>query len=182
MPSRRAVVASAAVVLSGCTGDPLPGRSGTPDLDEHVPDEWRERPARGLADGVKTTIDLEDEVEFYPDREVVRPADEYRPADEWLAGRCPYVARRPVKDRVRTRLDDPDGVREVGVRPDERELHVYRKVVLDREGDVLSAPDVTFEAVREATPEFSHTTVTLGDFEHTCELSAFVQDLVVQYE
>lgn len=186
MPSRRAVIASSAIFLSGCTDSQLPDISSTPDPNEHVPDEWHETPARGLAGSVEAKIDIEGEVDYYPDREAVRiSSDEYRPAGEYLRGRCPSIARRPVKELLQQRLDNPENVvgpRLFGADDEEPELRVLRKIVIDRDGNVISSPNIKFDTVRKATPENSIPTVILGEFEHTCRVPVFVEDWIEQYE
>lgn len=181
---RRTIVVGILLGVSGCLTSSR--SSSTPNPDEYVPDEWHDEPAQGVADPIETTADIEREVTYLPEEEAVQIGDEHRPADDWLAVECPHVAARAVGGLLEDRFGDLDNV--VGsavssaIEDDQRVVRVKRIIHLTRGGGVISAPDVEFQTLREATPQYVTATVTLDHFEHTCRVPAYVDDVLVQMD
>ena len=156
MVRRRTVLGMLSVSLPGCslstTDDFTPG--------EHVPDEWHETPGRGNAAQVERTATAE--------RDYDRA--------------CEETAITTVSDLVYDRLADRTNVAPVTCCQEidgEASLVVYRRIDSDRDGNVVSAPNATFEAVRAATPESVTITVESDGREaFVCSYPVYVSDIV----
>lgn len=157
MPSRRSLLAAAvAMVGAGCS------TSGDSDVDpaEHVPDDWHEDPARGLADPI--TMDAS-ELSQHPKND------------------CPHLAAETGAKVLEDRLGDPENVYGGGccreVDGHNRATVWERHVTLGRDGEVISSPTIEFQTVREAAPR---TIKPPGDSDHDCELPVYVVDVMLQ--
>lgn len=152
----------------------------TPDPEDHAPGPWHPDPAQGLASAVETRESVRDEVDYHEDREEVEIGGEFRPVEEWLPTECPYVAGRYVSGLLDDRLSNTKNVSGANLNrhlfTDKDVLEVQRVVEFDRHGELVSAPEVTNGAVREATPESVTATATLDGYEHTCEYPIYVRD------
>jgi hypothetical protein len=157
MPSRRAVLATGILVFSGgCSS------RGDPDVDpaDHVPDGWHDEPKRGLADPIDRTVEVDANVK----RE------------------CDSTAVTTIDEEIRTRLDAPDNVHSGGGETEDgtSAVFVYRRLSINRDGAVISSPEITFESIRVATPKSVEITATTGDSFHSCRLPVYVVDSMVQ--
>ena len=155
----------------------------TPDPEAHVPDDWHEEPVQGTGSPVETSAAIDDTMRptYHPDREEVELSNgEFRSVDHWLGVECPHLAGRYLDDVLGWRLDDREYV-SAGIVSD-GELWVRRVVHARRDGEVTGSPDVEFDAVVEATPQYVEATVTLDEFEHTCRPPVYVEDSVSQEE
>lgn len=157
MPSRRSILAAAvAMVGAGCSN------RGETDVDpsNHVPDDWHDEPQRGLADPINRTVEVDVNVK----RE------------------CSSAAETIVHDVLQTQLNAPDNVHSGGGETDDgvAAVFVYRRLSINREGAVISSPEITFQSIREAVPESVQVTTTTGSSEHTCQLPVYVVDSMEQ--
>ena len=157
MPSRRSVLAAAvAVVGAGCSS------SGESDVDpaEHVPDDWHDEPERGLADPL--TMDA-GKLSQHPQND------------------CPYLAAEFGGEVLEDRLDDPENVSGGGccqtIDGHDRVTVWERLVMLSRDGDVISSPNVEFQTVREAAPRRIQAP---EESDHDCQIPVYVVDIMVQ--
>lgn len=157
MPSRRSVLAAAvAVVGAGCS------RSGESDVDpaDHVPDDWHDEPERGLADPL--TLDA-GELSQHPQSD------------------CPSLAANTAAEVLEDRLGDPDNVSggELSSVVDGHDSAIVwsRTVTLSRDGEVVTAPTIEFQTLREAAPR----TIRAPDgSDHDCAIPVYVVDRLIQ--
>jgi hypothetical protein len=155
MPSRRTVVAGGAALIAGC----LSPEPDDPNPENHVPDKWHDEPKQALADPIVRTAQRDSNLE-----------------DE-----CPYAVADVISELLRTRLEDPKnthvsgGAVESGL--EEPGIVVYRRLSISRDGNVVSSPNISFQAIREALPEYVLMTVASDYAEHTCRYAVFVRDL-----
>lgn len=158
MVTRRVVLGALSVSLAGCS------RSTSDDFTpgDHVPDGWHETPGRGRAEQVERSAS----------------------ADSNYDRACEETAIETVREHVYDRLDDGTNIAPVTCCREidgEASLLVYRRIERDRDGDVVSAPNATFEDVRAATPEAVTITVESdGHEEFVCSYSVYVHDSVEQ--
>lgn len=158
MVTRRVVLGALSVSLAGCS------RSTTDDFTpaDHVPDGWHETPGEGTA----AQVDGSAVAERNYDRG------------------CQEAAIETVTEHVYDRLDDGTNIAPITCCREidgEASIVVYRRIVRDRDGNVVSAPNVTFEAVRAATPEAVTITVeTDGREKSVCSYPVYVRDSVEQ--
>ena len=160
MPSRRELSVALALALAGC----FSSDSSDFDPDSHVPDKWHDEPKRGVAESLERSVEMD-------------PAD----LSGTLEDECDEAAGRNVSDVVRDRLDDPDNLVVFccsDVEGHEKSVIVNRRMSVSRGGNLLSAPDFTFEALRDATPESATITASMYDDEHTCSAPVFVEDVL----
>lgn len=153
--------------------------------EAHVPDDWHDALERGAAEPVETSTSIRDDVTYYPDEEKVEIDDGvFRPADEWVRVECPYVAVSHVNELLDERLPDLESIT-IGRNQsllDEEILLVSRVVLFDRDGTVVTSPNITFDALQKATPRRVVATATLDKFEHTCRFPIYVRDRVERYD
>lgn len=160
MVRRRVVLGALSVSLAGCslstTGEFSPG--------DHLPDEWHDTPERGSAEQVE------------------RAASAERNHDR----ACERTAIETVRGLVHDRLDDTTNVDPVTCCQEidgEASLVVHRRIDRDRDGNVVSSPNVTFEEVRAATPESVTITVESDSQEaFVCSYPVYVHDTVVDID
>lgn len=180
------------VTFTGCiedtSGSPTTTLSETTtqmNPEAHVPDEWHEALDQGTAEPVETNISIRDDVTYYPDEEKVEIDDGvFRPAAEWVRTECPYAAVSHVNELLDKRLSDLESIT-IGRNQsllDEDILLVSRIVLFDREGTIVTSPNITFDALQKATPRRVVATVTLDRFKHTCRFPIYVRDRVEQYD
>ena len=157
MPSRRSILSAAvAMVGAGCI------TTDEPEInpDEHVPDEWHDEPQRGLSDPITM---IESELSQHPHDD------------------CPYLAAETVSEAIDERLDDPEHVSGGGcceeINGHERAIVAERLLTVDRDGEVVSSPNVTFQAMREVIPR----TVKASEAsDHTCRVPVYVEDTMIR--
>lgn len=157
MPSRRSVLAAAvAMVGAGCSN------RGETDVDpsNHVPDDWHDEPQRGLADPINRTVEVDANVK----RE------------------CSSTAEIIVHDEIQTQLNAPENVQSIDGETDDGvpAIFVYRLLTINRKGEVMLSPEITFQSIREAVPESVYVTTTTGNSEHSCQFPVYVVDSIVQ--
>jgi len=157
MPSRRSLLAAAvAMVGAGCSNN------GESDVDpsEHVPDGWHAEPERGLADPLTMSAS---KLSQHPQN------------------KCPYLAAETGGKALKDRLDNPENVSGGGCCQEvdgyDRVTVWQRFVLLGRDGDVISSPNIEFQTLREAAPR---TIQAPDDSDHDCELPVYVQDAMSQ--
>lgn len=156
MVRRRVVLGALSVSLAGCslstTGEFTPG--------DHLPDEWHETPGRGSAAQVERATTAE------------RNHDRA----------CERTAIETVRASVHDRLDDRTNIAPVTCCREidgEAALVVYRRIDRDRDGNVVSSPNVTFDEVSAATPESVTITVESDGHEaFVCSYPVYVHDTV----
>lgn len=134
---------------------------------EDVVDDWQEERSRGEADILETEV----RIDSYGVIEVTY-------GREW---------RDALQSVVLDRLDRTSSLafgfgKDRESEDDEYSILVSREIVLGRDGDIRSKPDVMFVALREATPRAVRATVIYDDTEHTCQFPVYVQDRVFQLD
>lgn len=156
MPSRRSLLAAAVAVFgAGCSTS---GESAVIPAD-HVPDDWHGEPERGLADPLTMDANQLDQ----------------RPRSD-----CPYLAADIAIETVEERLDNPAAITSTGccAEVDGRDVAVVsRQLLLNREGEVTSSPDIDFQTVREATPRVVKAS---EESDHSCQVPVYVADRMGQ--
>ncbi len=159
MPSRRSVLAAAvAVVGAGCSS------SGESDVDpaDHVPDDWHDEPERGLADPL--TMDAS-KLSQHPQN------------------KCPYLAAETGGKALEDRLDNPENVSGGGCCPEvdghDRVTIWERYVMVGRDDEVISSPNIEFQTLREAAPR---TIQAPEESDHDCQIPVYVQDVMSQVD
>lgn len=156
MVRRRVVLGALSVSLAGCS------RSRTDDFtpDDHVPDEWHETPGKGNAAGVERSAT----------------------ADSNYDRACEETAIETVRELVYDRLADRTNIAPITCCREidgEASIVVSRRIDRDRDGNVVAAPNVTFEDVRAATPGAVTITVESGGHEKSaCSYSVYVRDMI----
>lgn len=106
----------------------------------------------------------------------------YEPFDDWAYTEGAFVAGSAVGARVRERVEASAGL-SVGVSSGEGDAlvpHVTLQTHLDREGTVLSKPEVAFSAVVDATPKRVTTTVSFAGKSRTNEYAPQVVQRTIQ--
>lgn len=156
MVTRRAVLCTLSVGLAGCS------RSSHDEFTpgEHVPDEWHATPGKGKA------------------AQVERSATAHSNYDRACGTTATGTVRELVYDRLdgRTNIAPVTCCREID---SEASVVVYRRIDRDRDGNVVSAPNVTFEEVRAATPESVTITIeTDGREKSVCSYPVYVSDTI----
>ena len=155
---RRHFLVSVAVAgpfgLAGCIGDF--------DPEDHL-DDWQEESHRGEAEGVV----FERSVEDVPGEAL-----------------CETMEIREIwREFTLDHFDGMDGVRFSGRRDSDR-FRVSRTIIVTRDGDPQSVPDVAFEEVLSATPRSA--TFRLYDEDsneiESCEWPVYVRDRYIQQE
>jgi hypothetical protein len=137
------------------------GGTATEAPADHVPGEWY-----GDRDPVRATGErLETTCETGPDSECRGHAD--RATMEALASRLDSTKQLEASDL--SRMADSDD-----------RLLVSRYVLLDRSGEVVRAPEVSFEALRAAAPRTVVATTVYDEHAYTKRLAVFVRDGIVQ--
>jgi hypothetical protein len=155
MPSRRSLLASAvALVGAGCLS------RGESDVDpaEHVPDDWHEDPKRGLADPLTMSASKLSE---HPQND------------------CKYLAAETGAEVLEDRLDNPENVYGGGccraVDGHDQVIVWERHVTVNRDGNVISSPNIEFQTVREAAPR---TIQAPEESDHDCQIPVYVKDVM----
>lgn len=95
-------------------------------------------------------------------------------------GDCHIIARENVDYVIKVRLDSPENVSgdccwEVDGNDQAASLHRYLRV--DREGEVVSSPDIEFQTVREAT---ARTVKAPDKSDYDCHHPVYVADSMSQ--
>jgi len=181
MPSRRAVIASGVLTaLAGCIAP-----TAQPEPEELVPDEWHEEPKQGAADPIETKADIEDDVEYLPEKEAVRiDGGDVVPVDQWLTVECRYVALDVVADIIRGQFGNPDGIAgpfvSSSLKEDDVVIRIDRRILLSSEGGVRTTPDIEFEEIRSVMPRYVDAEVVLDDFSHVCRIPVYIMDAKIQ--
>jgi len=162
MLSRRKLSVGIAFALAGCFSP----ESSDFDPDNHVPDKWHDEPKQGRADPLERSVEID-------------PAE----LSGTLEDECDDAAGRSVASVVEERLEDPDNLGPTyccsSVNGHEKAVIVERRMSVNQEGDLISAPNFTFEAVREAAPASVTITASLYDDEHTCTAAVYVSDTLI---
>ena len=131
--------------------------------------------------------ETDSEVEYVPENDSVRfvsarsgdSAAKYstREFEEWAEIQCASAARDPAIRHVEDELGE-----QVGGSIGGAEVYVNIMTELDRDGNVTSRPDITFDELVAATPETIEVTYVLEDREHTCAVPVFARHQVFQYD
>jgi hypothetical protein len=161
MSSRRAVLGSIAGLSATLAGCSALGGTSTADPADHVPGEWYgdRDPVRATGERLETTCESGPEAD------------------------CRGHAEAATMDLLSTRLDSTKQLEASDLSKmadgDDR-LLVSRYVLLDRAGEVVRAPEVSFEALRTAAPRTVVATTAYEDHTYTARLAVFVRDAIEQ--
>lgn len=192
------------VVLSGClsVAPPRASSSSMSGLDSV-------RVSNGTL-YVTERVDSEN-VTYYPSNETVRyikawdhanhaavengsapdrvPVYGYVSYSEWARIECVAVTAKGTRAVLKQRLDTEDETRLKGISVTYHsygkatgEVTVRRVTTLDRNGEVVFEPNVTYERVKRVTPSNAETTVLLEDRDHTCTVPIGTENTTGQYE
>lgn len=195
MRRRQALLLITGVGLSGCITTPTessptePTREPSENTSSSSQESWPESkgPVRGENE-VNTSIRVNEtdaSVEYFPENDSVRfvshrsgdSAAKYTTRDfkEWAKIQCASAAKEPAMRHVEQELGEQVGG---GVRGEE--VTVTIATHLNREGNVTSRPDISFEELVAATPKTIEVTYALEDREHTCEVPVYAEHRVWQ--
>lgn len=160
MVSRRTILSAVTVSLAGCS------LSGTDDVapGEHVPDEWHDEPTVGNAERIQRS----------------------ESADSNYKWACEETAGSAVEEYVHDRLEDDTNINPITCCEEidgNASVVINRRIEVGSDNNVVSAPDATFEEVRQASPESVEVTIESGGREaHVCEYPVYVRDSMEQME
>ncbi|WP_255149150.1 hypothetical protein [Halorarius halobius] len=173
--------------LGGC-GVTLAGgvAVGKPELVVGAP--------RGEGEPVSTRRAVADDaVEYLPEEDAVRyptrvgadgpEAYETEPFERWARRRCASVGSEAVLPALDERFDtELEGIGK-GVESEYLGLviSVMATTTRNREGEVVSEPNVAFDRLVARTPRTVRATVTLEGREHTRSVPVFVEETTVSY-
>ena len=161
MPSRRAVLGSVAACATAFAGCGALGGTATEAPADHVPGEWYgdRDPVGATGERLETTCEIAPETD------------------------CRGHAEAATMDVLSTKLDSTKQLEASDLSKmadgDDR-LLVSRYVLLDRAGEVVRAPEVSFEALRAAAPRTVVATTAYEDHTYTARLAVFVRDAIEQ--
>jgi hypothetical protein len=161
MPSRRALLGSVAACSTCLAGCGSLGGTATEAPADHVPGEWYgdRDPVRATGERLETTCETDSEADCRGHAEAATMA----------ALDARLVPTKQVEASDLSTMADGDD-----------RLLVSRYVLLDRSGDVVRAPEVSFEALRAGVPRTVVAATVYGEHTHTKRLPVFVRDGVVQ--
>jgi hypothetical protein len=151
------VLGAVTVSLAGCFS------SGTDEFDpgSHVPDKWHEIPKIGLSEPIEQTTST-------------KSVNNER--------NCEDVAIQIVTEHVHSSIEDTTNINPVSccIEIDGKQsIVVNRRIEVDRDGNMVSSPNIEFKEVRHATPERIRLVLESETGEQTCRFPVFVKDTVV---
>ena len=116
-----------------------------------------------------------------PERE---PVYDTIPFARWGRTRCASVAATAVAETTAERLDRAELTASVGItsRHDDLSVFVARTVTRDREGDLVSRSEESFDDLVAAAPRTVDAAVTLADREHESTVPVWVEFHERRYE
>lgn len=172
-----------ALGLLGVSGISLAGGIGVfkPDLLVGHPQ------GRGDPIAVGRTV-TDDSIEYRPVSDTVRyptlrnqsgpVAHETEPFKKWASRKCAVVGSDAVLPAIQNRLDTE--IRGVGKATSNEFIGMVITVTIgtvrDRDGDVISEPNVSTESVLDVTPQSVRTTIRLENREYTRSVPVFVEE------
>ncbi|WP_152039688.1 hypothetical protein [Salinigranum salinum] len=160
-------------------------------------------PVRGEhdADVAVEAIEDDEHVEYLPDERAVRyvagwiaaddssgrvPRFSTTPFERWAETRCLHGAARAAATHAAAELDVDDETVSGGVTADvdgiDRAAVVTVRTILDREGRVVSAPAVAFDALVAATPRTVEIRYRLADQMSERDVPVYARSIVERLE
>ncbi|ELY87787.1 hypothetical protein C483_17858 [Natrialba hulunbeirensis JCM 10989] len=156
-------------LLAGCSSVLTTESDSDPALDpnEHV-DDWQDDPVRATA----ATLEFErpDNGEGATETQCVSASKEY--VEALLEDRLSET------DSVSVALTTAAGSERLGI-DDGRVLIVSRQIVVSRSGVVRSTPPVSFETIRQSTPETIRMTGSSDTDDLSCRVPVYVHDEIL---
>ncbi|WP_132059595.1 hypothetical protein [Halorussus amylolyticus] len=206
---RRLLVASGGLVasLAGCLGGVPAGSAPSDTADfETTSESTATTEVSDYPATVNATTTVErDEIEYIAANDTVRyvaayrhsnpdevengseperePVYEHVPFEEWVETECASVGAERVNEAMSERLGDAEGV-SAGVTNDDGELKIFvaHETTLNRDGDVISEPNVSYDRVRQVAPERAEVTLTLSGRSRSCVVSVATREQEIQQE
>ena len=191
------------VALAGCLG----GRDSAGNDSETTATRPTTRPAATTTSEDIVTVErtvTDDEIEYDESKGSVRYVIAYenpespgadgtvtrervytsRPFEEWARVECPYIGLERVESLLKTRLDGrAQGITaSVTTRSDTGTIVVSYTTTLDREGEVVSKPVVSFERLERAAPTAVVVSMSLDGRTHRCRVPVETEKISAQLQ
>ncbi|WP_135852866.1 hypothetical protein [Halorussus salinus] len=206
---RHLLAASAGIVasLSGClssVGGDAPSDAPKSDRGESSESvaSRRTTTAGAYPDTVRASTTIRrDDLEYVASNDTVRyvaawrtnrsgetptrkPIYETIPFEEWAEVECASAAARRVGEAIDERLGGPhDGVATgVTTEEGERTVLVEHQTLVDRDGEVVSEPSVSYRRVRRVAPERAVVEVTFAGHTRECEVPVTTRQATIRQQ
>jgi hypothetical protein len=113
-----------------------------------------------------------------------KPIYETIPFEEWAETECASAAARRVGEAIDERLGGPhDGVTTgVTTEESERTVLVEHQTLVDRDGEVVSEPSVSYRRVRRVAPERAIVEVTFAGQTRECEVPVTTRQATIRQQ
>ena len=179
------------VSLGGCVSLGVKSRSDTTTI-----------PMQDYSDTISVTKTIErEEIEYLPENDSVRYVARSRgvnrdedasleresvyetiPFEEWAETECAHVGAKAVSSAMKRRLGTADGlVAGVTHENGRRIISLDHQTMLDRDGDVVTKPSVTYERVKRAAPTRVRATISLAGRKHTAMVPVKTGKTTIQW-
>lgn len=150
--------------MSGCSGLGFFGFREPFDPHEHV-DDWQDEPVRGTADPIETGQSVDSQGS--------------------LKSLCGRVSSKAVEAAITaqvtiTRAVDIDYTKAEGINDGEWFVMVSRIIHFNQSNEVHLTPEISFSALREATPQTVSATITRDGQEYSCRHPVYLVDYAEQ--